>query len=988
MSEQISPVRILNELNEFYIEPEINDWFGESRKCYIKATGQSAIIKFPFKNDPDEIQALIKEYNLLVQCSHPSIQTVIGFYHPENSDKYCLITPFYRHGTLSDFMKERENDFGSILKFMVVLGITAGMKYLHKIGIVHGDLKPANILINEGNRPLIICNFGHLKQKIEAENLIYSAPEIFQNATHDEKSDVFSFGMIVNEIYSGKPQFVNPTIGDLIKAKEIENYEIDQSMPKFLKEIIVACLKKNPSDRPTFKKIFKKLKSNIYKMSNNALITSYIKEMKIWSKLKRFFQIPHQILKLPSDDFPWNRETSDPINWEEFKKIIPENNQKAILIMMIGNSQSGKSTFLRAITGNQAFFSGTGIRTTTIGLLIDGPYRRNDLLDNIFDDEFKGKFNDIEITDDTQIFFIDSQGIGDEHYFENYGIVLDRIHSLFCSVSTICISIPDINATYEDLQKVIKVMRRTQLISGASTKMLFLVKGYEEFDKLEDFDFDSISNFHKKFLVHYKEQYKKTSQYYINDYLTPLPLGNCKYNYENYIYSSWYALYNVLSKIKEEDLFSMANVNLILSSLTSNLFGQDYCNIYNEIVENPPENSSEIERYFSNSQKTTAEIIKCCNSCCLFLANNVSRYLELSLTIDQNIDDLFNEINRIISIVNQFILPFLLGEYNVSLSDFWQYSVELTADIDSFLKANSEEWQKHMKLENDASKAKKPLMITTGVVGFCVVPIIFLPFFLGGVSGGFSLFRKIQKTKRDKLRSSFHPTIYPYIWDRNITKVKKYEYKMNKIKQIGWSNDQLIIFYEQNNNDSSLLFRSLTGFDVNFKDQAQVSQIFYNVSIKSMMERFKRYGKIHTSRLEKQRVNILYLKGYSQENLIEVSHAHSKKPIFISCIVEGQCLQIIPEEDSLFHLFYISLDGYKFNIVKKAEFLKNMKSEWIEKISDDLQLKFGDILPIHSKDYNFIDAGPITNALIKYGCRFILQDVSLDIADQNAEVGT
>lgn len=481
-------------------------------------------------------------------------------------------------------------------------------------------------------------------------------------------------------------------------------------------------------------------------------------------------------------------------------------------------------------------------------------------------------FDDINIDENIQIFFIDSQGIGDEDYLQNYSIVLDKLHSIFCSVSTICISIPDINETIDDLQNTIKIIRRTQLMSGSLTKTLLLVKGYEKFDRLEDFDFNSIHKFHKQFLDDYKNQYQMTSQYYINVYLIPLTLGNCKYNYENYIYSCWYSLFNFLSQVNEENLFTKDSLKLTLSSLISNLFGEDYKRIYTDIVENPPENSNEIVAYFANYNRDTAEIFKCCYSCCYFLANTISCCLESSLTINQNVDQLFLEITRIIFIVNDFILPFILGEYNISLSDFWQYSADLSADIHSFLKSNSKEWKKHMKLENDASKAKKPVIITTSLLSL-FIPIISIPFFIGGVGGGFSLYRKIQKIRREKIKSSFSPTIYPFIWDKNLVNIKQCLYNMNRIKQIGWKNDILIIFYEQNGNDSSLLFRSLTGYNVDFTNQDRISQLFSNVSIKAFMERFKRYGKTHTSNLEKLRVNILYLKGYSQNDIRYICHA-------------------------------------------------------------------------------------------------------------------
>lgn len=356
--------------------------------------------------------------------------------------------------------------------------------------------------------------------------------------------------------------------------------------------------------------------------------------------------------------------------------------------------------------------------------------------------------------------------------------------------------------------------------------------------------------------------------------------------------------------------------------------------------------------------------------------------MESSLTINQNVDQLFLEITRIIFIVNDFILPFILGEYNISLSDFWQYSADLSADIHSFLKSNSKEWKKHMKLENDASKAKKPVIITTSLLSL-FIPIISIPFFIGGVGGGFSLYRKIQKIRREKIKSSFSPTIYPFIWDKNLVNIKQCLYNMNRIKQIGWKNDILIIFYEQNGNDSSLLFRSLTGYNVDFTNQDRISQLFSNVSIKAFMERFKRYGKTHTSNLEKLRVNILYLKGYSQNDIRYICHAQNKNPIFVSSIVEGQSLEILPEQNYMFYIFFISLNCYQFNVVNKKNYLLNLRSDCICKIIDDNEINYGQILPVKSKDLKFADAGPVTNSLIKYGCRFILQDISLDLNDQN-----
>lgn len=131
--------------------------------------------------------------------------------------------------------------------------------------------------------------------------------------------------------------------------------------------------------------------------------------------------------------------------------------------MTFGNHQNGKSTFLRTITGNQAYISGKGGRSTTKGIYIDGPYSKNDIVDNIIDTDFKEKINKLNIPDDIEIFFLDTQGIGDENieYQKNYNILYNRLLSIFSSISNICITIPDFNLDHSVLEKLFKLVRRT-----------------------------------------------------------------------------------------------------------------------------------------------------------------------------------------------------------------------------------------------------------------------------------------------------------------------------------------------------------------------------------------------------------------------------------------------------------------------------------------------------------------------------------------------
>lgn len=953
LEKELSSEYLFNKLDDFLIEPKIktDEWFGTIKKCVIKYTNQPVLFNMPLKNCPNEIRSLVQKYQALKKNYHPTIQMPIGLYHPKYSNRFCLITPFYENGNLSEFMDKKGNNLGS-LGNLLIFGIALGMSNLHKNGVAHFNLNPNNIFIDEKNYP-VLTNFGSSKEQIATKmevlkDCIYFAPEILKNEEYDQSADVYSFGLLTIYILTGKLPFVSTTLDGMINERTNSQIQFDKKIPSYAK----LCLNPNPKKRLTFDKILEQLKSKFY--SNNK-IYKYFQEIDITSQIKPFFRIPRQIIKLPSKRNPWNLETHDPINWREFCSIFHSNDdKKALLIMTIGKYQSGKSTFLRTITGNQAYYSGTGMSSTTIGLFIDGPYTKSELVDHIYDEDFKEHFDEIDITDETQIFFIDTQGIGDVFY-KNISVVLDRIYSAFCSISTICISIVDINEESQALQFIIKIMRKAQFISGSFSKMFFLIKGYEEFDSLDDNYFEALSDFQKDFQIKYSNQHTDIFQYYIRDSIIPLLLGNYKFDLDKYVHSSWYALYYTLSQIEKDNLFSKGKVNYLVSGFSSCFFGPIYLMFYTDILS--------IEETLSES----SDIMKRCTSCIYAITNCISNILEIS-QIPDIVDELTSLLMETFSVFRQFLLPLFLGDFDISYLDFKQYAYELSCDINSFFKSNLEYWKYHMRLESNATKAFfGPISWTP-----------YIPLIGFGIMSGFLIYKIIQRSKRNNIKKSITPSMFPFIWDKNLIQFKKKEFKIEKINGIIKRNDYLIIFYDQNNNDSSLIFRALTGVDVNYKSKNQVSEIFLNVPIKALMKRFTRFGKIHSSSLENANVNFIYLKGCSQENISFLCQTQTRKTIFISSIIENQTLNIRPtNDDCLFYLFYLSLNCYDSDIVNKKLYLQNLKSQKIENIKQSLNLTNGDILVIQSNNYEFDKKGPIAHALIKYGCRFALQDISL-----------
>ena len=96
-----------------------------------------------------------------------------------------------------------------------------GLEYVHSAGVVHGDLKPSNILINE-NSNLRICDFGlaHIEDPEVADSVptkYYVAPEIaLAGQTISPGVDIWNVGCILAEMFKRKPLFPADTLGDYI----------------------------------------------------------------------------------------------------------------------------------------------------------------------------------------------------------------------------------------------------------------------------------------------------------------------------------------------------------------------------------------------------------------------------------------------------------------------------------------------------------------------------------------------------------------------------------------------------------------------------------------------------------------------------------------------------------------------------------------------------------------------------------------------------
>ena len=185
--------------------------FGEVWLCTREEDGAIfAKKRLLAKVDDDGISRFQREVRLLSRLNHPNIVKVIGF-HLQKAP-YWYVMPRYE-STLSQEIPTLDGDSHRIIP--IFSAILDGMEYAHDEGVIHRDLKPENVLMND-DEDLVITDFG-LGRAMDSEStrhtmtgfgmgtFLFMAPEQMTNAKNaDERSDIYSLGRILLEMFTGK----------------------------------------------------------------------------------------------------------------------------------------------------------------------------------------------------------------------------------------------------------------------------------------------------------------------------------------------------------------------------------------------------------------------------------------------------------------------------------------------------------------------------------------------------------------------------------------------------------------------------------------------------------------------------------------------------------------------------------------------------------------------------------------------------------------
>lgn len=210
-------------------------------------------------------QKFVNEAKTLLALDHPNIVHFLNFV--ENEDGVFLIMEYVDGITLDDFINTKQGLIVETKVYKLFNQILDAFAYAHKRGVVHRDIKPANIILtndNEGNFVVKVLDFGIARiiseSNEEEKGLIigtpaYMSPEQVRGEDVDERSDIYSLGVLLHQMLTGHAPYDSTTLSETeIQKKVVEDplprmKEYYQYVSDRIQKVVDKATAKDPSTR-------------------------------------------------------------------------------------------------------------------------------------------------------------------------------------------------------------------------------------------------------------------------------------------------------------------------------------------------------------------------------------------------------------------------------------------------------------------------------------------------------------------------------------------------------------------------------------------------------------------------------------------------------------------------------------------------------------------------------------------------------------------
>ena len=232
---------------------------GEVYRADDLTLGQPVALKFLFEeasHDEALLERFRNEVRLSRRVSHPNVCRV---YDVGEVDGHTFFTMEYVDGEDLASLLRRIGRLPADKALEIARQLCAGLAAAHAKGVLHRDLKPANIML-DGRGQVVVTDFGlaGLVDQIPGSDVrsgtpAYMAPEQLEGKEVNAKSDIYSLGLVLYEIFTGKRAFSVESLPELVRARSESAPSKPSTLVKDLdpvvERVILRCLEPDPANR-------------------------------------------------------------------------------------------------------------------------------------------------------------------------------------------------------------------------------------------------------------------------------------------------------------------------------------------------------------------------------------------------------------------------------------------------------------------------------------------------------------------------------------------------------------------------------------------------------------------------------------------------------------------------------------------------------------------------------------------------------------------
>ncbi|UCG91545.1 MAG: sigma 54-interacting transcriptional regulator, partial [candidate division WOR-3 bacterium] len=204
------------------------------------SNNNTTILKLARVASPEYNELIAREFQVLSQFKHPNIVKVFDYNIAADGRAY-FISEYIKGQPIHELFKGFSEDF-----LAVIMQVMNGLGAFHNQGLIHTDLKPEHILYDQEARRAVLIDFGFAGRATQdmklAGTMGYIAPEVLKGIGIDQRSDLYSLGVIIYEILSG--------------TSVPDKFEAIKDVPVELNNTLARLISREPAVRPSIPELY------------------------------------------------------------------------------------------------------------------------------------------------------------------------------------------------------------------------------------------------------------------------------------------------------------------------------------------------------------------------------------------------------------------------------------------------------------------------------------------------------------------------------------------------------------------------------------------------------------------------------------------------------------------------------------------------------------------------------------------------------------